>query len=118
MHTTFANLSGSSGAMSTSINRENNKNDIEGNINERLLSSLKIERFLNSNLPIPYQGFRKVQILPKTICTKGIIKNQIDQMKSDSGFANGSLDPTNPKITRKINNKKLNKLIKTLKISI
>ena len=42
MHTTFANLSGSSGAMSTSINRENNKNDIEGNINDRLLSSLKI----------------------------------------------------------------------------
>ena len=41
MHTTFANLSGSSGAMSTSINRENNKNDIEGNISERFLSSLK-----------------------------------------------------------------------------
>ena len=98
MHTTFANLSGSSGAMSTSINRENNKNDIEGNINERLLSNLKIERFLNNNLPIPYQGFRKAQILPKTICTKGIIKNQIDQMKSDSGFANGSLDPRNPRI--------------------
>ena len=118
MHTTVANLSGSSGAMSTSINRENNKNDREGNKNERLLSSLKIKRFLNSNQPIPYQGFRKAQILPKTICTIGMIKNQIDQMKSDSGFAKGSLDPRNPKITRKTNIKKLNKLIKTLKMSI
>tara|TARA_B100001057_G_scaffold495261_1_gene593829 strand:+ start:5346 stop:5660 length:315 start_codon:yes stop_codon:yes gene_type:complete len=104
--------------MSTSINSENNKNDIEGNINEILFSSLKIERFLNTIQPMPYQGFRKVQILPKIICTKGMIKNQIDQMKIDSGFANGSLDPINPKITRKIKNKKLSKLIKILKIFI
>tara|TARA_B100000902_G_scaffold368782_1_gene392406 strand:+ start:296 stop:610 length:315 start_codon:yes stop_codon:yes gene_type:complete len=104
--------------MSTSINSENNKNDIEGNINETLLFRLKIERFLNTNQPMPYQGFRKAQILPKIICTKGIIKNQIDQMKIDNGFASGSLDPINPRITRKIKNKKLDKLIKILKIFI
>ena len=66
-HTTVANLSGSSGATSTSINNEKNRNNKEGITRVKLLSNLKIKWFLNKICPIPYQGFKKDHMLPNII---------------------------------------------------
>ena len=66
-HTTVANLSGSSGAISTSMNNEKRRKNKEGITRVKLLSNLKKKLFLNKIFPIPYQGFKKDHMFPNII---------------------------------------------------
>ena len=96
------------------MNNEKRRKNKEGITRVKLLSNLKKKLFLNKIFPIPYQGFKKDHMFPNIIWAKGITKNQTDQMKSERGLTNGSLEPVKPKKIKIIKRKKLIKLIKTL----
>ena len=96
------------------MNNEKRRKNKEGITRVKLLSNLKKKLFLNKIFPIPYQGFKKDHMFPNIIWAKGITKNQTDQMKSERGLTNGSLEPVKPKTIKIIKRKKLIKLIKIL----